>query len=235
MKIQKFGVVTLFPEAFSSVLATSILSRAVEAGLLEIHFEQIRDHAQDKHRRVDDAPYGGGAGQLMMAAPVLRAIAALKQRCMPEALVILLGPCGQRFVQGTASALAGAERDMILLCGHYEGIDERVRKHIDMELSIGDYVLTGGELAAMVVIDAVSRLRPGVLGNAESSLDESFSDGLLEYPQYTRPWDLNGDCPPEVLRSGNHAAIASWRKAAALERTKRVRPDLLSAKSERNT
>lgn len=230
--LRRIGVVTLFPEAFTSYLGASILGRAIGSGLLELHFEQIRDHAHDKHRRVDDAPYGGGVGQVMMVSPIVEALRAVQERALTGAHVVLLGPGGARFDQSRAVKFAQMPQDLVLICGHYEGVDERVRAYVDEELSVGDYVLTGGELAAMVVIDAVSRFVPGVLGNENSPLDESFSADLLEYPQYTRPWSFEGLTPPEVLRSGNHGAIASWRQNAALERTKEQRPDLVYNKVE---
>lgn len=223
----KFHVLTLFPAMFQGPLTESILRRGVESGAIGVELHNIRDFALDRHRTVDDAPYGGGAGMVMKVEPLSACIEAVKAKA-PHARVILTSPRGEPFTQAVAAELA-AEEGLIILCGRYEGIDERVRElYVDRELSIGDYVLTGGELAAMVIVDAVSRLVPGVLGSEESALDESFSDGLLEYPQYTRPPEFRGLSVPPVLLSGNHREIDRWRRQQALLHTVRHRPDLLA-------
>lgn len=220
-------VLTLFPEMFSGPLQTSILGRAQANQLISVHVWNIRDYAEDKHRTVDDTPYGGGAGMVLKPDVVVRAIEHVKQdRTAP---VIYLTPQGKPFTQEKAQELAGFP-ELILLCGHYEGLDERVREHwVDQEISIGDYVLTGGELPALVVIDAVSRLIPGVLGCAESAEFDSFQDGLLEHPHYTRPAVFRGHTVPEVLVSGHHGEIRRWRLRESLKRTRERRPDLLEA------
>lgn len=223
----KFQILTLFPAMFQGPLTESILRRGVESGAIGVELHNIRDFALDRHRTVDDAPYGGGAGMVMKVEPLSACIEAVKAKA-PHARVILTSPRGESFTQAVAAELA-AEEGLIILCGRYEGIDERVRElYVDRELSIGDYVLTGGELAAMVIVDAVSRLVPGVLGSEESALDESFSDGLLEYPQYTRPPEFRGLAVPPVLLSGNHREIDRWRRQQALLHTKQHRPDLLA-------
>jgi tRNA (guanine37-N1)-methyltransferase len=224
----RVDIATLFPEMFSGPLTESILKRAQQAGLLAIQLHDIRDYASDKHRSADDYPYGGGAGMVMKPAPLAACLRAILAEHPPASTpVILLSPDGQPFTQAIAQELARLP-GMLLVCGHYEGVDERVRESlIDRELSIGDYVLTGGELAAMVVVDAVARLLPGVL-DAASTDEESFSDGLLEYPQYTRPAEWEGRGVPELLRGGNHAEVARWRRQQRLERTLRRRPDLLA-------
>ena len=222
----RFDVLTLFPEMFSSPLQESILGRAIEKGLVQIRTVNIRDFALDRHQVVDDAPYGGGQGMVMKVEPIARAIEQLKAE-EPQSRVIFLTPQGRPFNQRRARELSFLPR-LILLCGRYEGIDDRVRElFVDEEISIGDYVLTGGELAAMVVIDAVSRLLPGVLGSDRSATEDSFFNSLLEYPQYTRPHDFRGSSVPEVLLSGNHQAIFRWRRKEALRRTWVCRPDLL--------
>lgn len=208
-------------------LSESIIGRARKQGLIEINLVNLRDYTHDRRGTVDDVPYGGGPGMLMKPEPLFEAVEALRT---PESLVVLTGPRGKRFDQTMARELTH-ESHIILICGHYEGVDERVREGLtDLEVSIGDYVLTNGNLAAMVIVDAVARLFPGVLGCDESSADESFSAGLLEYPQYTRPAEFRGMNVPEVLLSGNHAEIAAWRKRQAQELTRRLRPDLLSEK-----
>jgi tRNA (guanine37-N1)-methyltransferase len=221
----RVDVVTLFPEMFSGPLQQSILGRAISDGRFEVRFVNPRDFTSDRHRTVDDYPYGGGPGMVMKPEPLFLAVESVTS---PSSEVILMSPAGRVFDQALASELA-QKQHLVLICGHYEGIDARVSEHLaTMELSIGDYVLTGGEVAAMVVIDAVARLLPGVLGHAESAGDESHSAGLLEYPQYTRPSDFRGWDVPEVLLSGNHAEIARWRRRQSLERTSGRRPDLMS-------
>ncbi|NLA41020.1 MAG: tRNA (guanosine(37)-N1)-methyltransferase TrmD [Smithella sp.] len=222
----RFDVLTIFPEMLQSPLEFSLLKKAREKGLIEIGLHNIRDWAQDKHRMTDDAPYGGGCGMVMKVEPVARAVAAVKQPG-EASLVVLMTPQGEVFNQNIAAELARLEQ-IILICGRYEGVDERVREHLaDREISLGDYILTGGELSALVVIDATARLVPGVLGNDDSASRESFSQGLLEYPQYTRPVQYSGWQVPEVLQSGNHARIERWQRIEALRRTWRRRPELL--------
>src|SRR5437660_1973699 len=221
MKIQ---VLTLFPGMFAGPLDESIVKRAREAGLLELAIHNLRDYAHDRHKTVDDRPFGGGPGMLLKPEPIFEAVEKLAQ---DAALVILLSPSGRTFNQPIARELSQAKH-LLLVSGHYEGFDERVREHLaDDELSIGDYVLTNGALPAMVVVDAVTRLLPGVLGDDESAQEESFSHGLLEYPQYTRPAEFCGMKVPDVLLSGNHAEIARWRAEQARLRTENRRPDLL--------
>jgi tRNA (guanine37-N1)-methyltransferase len=220
----RIDVVTLFPEMFAP-LGQSILGRAIEQGRLAVNYVNPRDFTTDRHRTVDDYPYGGGPGMVMKPEPIFLAVESVAQ---PGTDVILLSPIGRVFKQSVAAELARREH-LILICGHYEGVDDRVREHLATdEISIGDYVLTGGELAAMVVIDAVTRLLPGVLGHAESAGDESHSHGLLEYPQYTRPPEFRGWSVPERLLSGHHAEISKWRRRQALERTAALRPDLMT-------
>jgi tRNA (guanine37-N1)-methyltransferase len=217
-----FDIFTLFPEMFEGPFSASMLKRAQERGLLSIALHNIRDATTDKHHVVDDYPYGGGAGMVMKPEPVFTAVEGVYQ----GGPIILLSPQGRLFNQQIARALAQEAR-VTLICGHYEGIDERVRKHlVTDEISIGDYVLTGGELAAMIVVDVTSRLIPGVLGGEDSILEESHSGGLLEYPHYTRPPEFRGWHVPGVLLSGNHAEIARWRRKESLRRTKERRPDL---------
>ena len=223
----RFDILTLFPNMFSSPLQESILGKALEKGLIQIRTINIRDFALDKHQVVDDTPYGGGQGMVMKVEPIARAIEWVKSQ-NPSAWTIYLTPQGKQFNQEIALALS-SKSHLILLCGRYEGIDERARElFIDEEISIGDYVLTGGELAAMVLIDAVSRLLPGVLGSDRSAEEDSFFNSLLEYPQYTRPFNFRGSSVPEVLLSGNHSAISLWRRREALKRTLVRRPDLLA-------
>jgi tRNA (guanine37-N1)-methyltransferase len=217
-------IVTIFPEYFASPLAAGLLGKAGERGLVKVRLHDLRTWAADRHRSVDDAPFGGGAGMVMLPGPWFEALDALQAD--GPAHVVLLAPDGHRFDQTTAARLAGEPR-LVLCCGRYEGIDERVRTRVDEVLSIGDFVLAGGEAAALVVLDAVARLVPGVMGNAASAADESFAAGLLEYPQYTRPAVYRGLEVPAVLRSGDHGAIARWRHDQAVERTRRLRPDLL--------
>jgi len=222
----RFDVLSIFPEMLQSPLQFSLLKKAQEKGLIEIGLHNIRDWAEDKHCMTDDAPYGGGCGMVMKVEPVERALAAVKRSGL-ESLAVLMTPQGERFNQKMAAELAG-QKQLIMICGRYEGVDERIRAHlVDREISIGDYILTGGELSALVVIDAVSRLIPGVLGNDASAARESFSLGLLEYPQYTRPAEYKGWGVPDVLASGNHAQIERWQRIESLKRTWQRRPDLL--------
>lgn len=223
-----FHVLTLFPEMIADGLNTSITGRALEKGVISLDLVNIRDYTTDKHKKVDDYPYGGGAGMLMQAQPVydayLSVVRQIRSRQRPR--VIYMAPQGRTFHQQMARELA-QEEDLIILCGHYEGIDQRVLDKIVTDyVSIGDYVLTGGELPAMVMIDAVSRMVPGVLGNQDSGETESFSNYLLEYPQYSRPEEWNGQKVPEILLSGNHEKVEEWRLEQSLERTRTLRPDL---------
>jgi tRNA (guanine37-N1)-methyltransferase len=227
----QIAVVTLFPELFGPFLELSFVGRAISSSALRVHLEAMRGHGLGKHLSVDDTPYGGGSGMVMRPDTTVAAIeaaeAALASPSRPRR--VLLTPQGARFTQSKARALA-AEQSVILVCGRYEGFDERVRHFVDEELSLGDFVLTGGEVAAMCVIEACIRLLPGVLGNAQSTSEESFSaecDGLLEYPQYTRPVSFRELEVPEVLRSGDHEKVRAWRAAASAERTRERRPDLL--------
>jgi tRNA (guanine37-N1)-methyltransferase len=220
----KIDVLTLFPGMFPGPLDESIIKRACESGRLRLGIRDLRDFTHDRHRKVDDRPFGGGPGMLMKPEPMFEAVEALRGE---KTRVILTSPAGRPFRQEIARELA-TEEHLLLICGSYEGFDERVRECLaDDELSIGDYVLTNGALPAMVIIDSVTRLLPGVLGDDESSVDESFSDGLLEYPQYTRPAEFRGMNVPEVLLSGDHAAIERWRREQARLRTGQRRPDLL--------
>ena len=220
-----FDVLTIFPEFFRSPLEETILKRAREKGLLEVRTRDIRSYASDKHSKTDDVPFGGGAGMVMKAEPVVAAIEAA--RAEGAGRVILLDPQGARFDQAAARRLAGSTGPVALVCGRYEGFDERIRAFADEELSVGDVVLSGGEPAALLVIDAVARLLPGVLGNEASPQHESFTVGLLEGPSYTRPRDFRGEVVPEVLTSGDHEAIRRFRRREALRRTLERRPDLL--------
>jgi tRNA (guanine37-N1)-methyltransferase len=224
----RIDVLTLFPAMFAGPFDESIVARARAAGLLDLRIHNLRDWATDRHRTVDDYPYGGGAGMVLKPEPVIAAIESLRGAVAERGgHVVLLTPQGEVFRQQTAAALAGREH-LLLVCGHYEGIDERIREHaVDQELSIGDYVLSGGELPAMVVVDAVVRLLPGALGSPLSAVEESHSAGLLEYPQYTRPAEFRGWRVPDVLLSGHHAEIARWRREQAIRRTQERRPDLL--------
>lgn len=235
-----FYIMTLFPDMVLGTLATSITGRAMEQELIRVEAVNIRDYTKDKHKRVDDYPYGGGAGMVMQAEPVVECFRAVKDRVTEARAergekpnrplrVVYLTPQGQVFSQNMAEEFA-KEEDMVLLCGHYEGIDERALERIVTDyVSIGDYVLTGGELPAMILVDAVSRLVPGVLNNKDSAEFESFQDGLLEYPQYTRPEEYQGAKVPEVLLSGHHAKIEAWRREQSILRTKARRPDLLDS------
>jgi tRNA (guanine37-N1)-methyltransferase len=223
----RIDVVSLFPEIFEPVMGSSMLGIARERGALEFYAHDLRRWAlPGVHRQVDDAPYGGGSGMVLRPEPVFDAVEAVSLLDDRRPLVVLMSPQGERFDQSFAERLAGHDR-LLMLCGRYEGFDERIRSLADVELSIGDYVLTGGELAAMVVADAVTRLLPGVLGSETSVQDESFTTGILEYPHYTRPAEFRGMEVPEVLRSGDHARIAAWRREQALIRTAHRRPDLL--------
>lgn len=222
----RFQILTLFPEMVEQGLHTSILGRAVEKGCLSIITDDIRNYTTDKHKKVDDYPYGGGAGMLMQAQPVYDAYQAAVKRCEGKPRVIYVTPQGETFRQSLAQELA-QENDLIFICGHYEGIDERVLEEVVTDyISIGDYVLTGGELAAMVMVDAISRLVPGVLNNEESAQTESFYNNLLEYPQYSRPEVWMGKEVPAVLLSGHHQKIEEWRLEQSILRTKERRPDL---------
>ena len=228
----KFTVMTLFPEMVLSGLNTSIIGRAVNAGIISIDAVNIRDYTNDKHKHVDDYPYGGGAGMVMMAEPIYRCYMDIVDKNSQagsgkKPRVIYLTPQGKTFTQSMAKEFA-KEEELIFLCGHYEGVDERVIEEIVTdEVSIGDYVLSGGELPAMVMVDAIARMVPGVLTNDQSGVNESFENNLLEYPQYTRPEEWMGRRVPEVLLSGHHANIEKWRKEKQIEKTKRVRPELL--------
>ena len=222
----KITILTIFPEMFESVLNASILGRAREQGLLDVRCVDIRPFSDRKHKNTDDYPFGGGAGMVMLAQPIIDAMASVTGEGF-HGRRIYLGPRGTTLTTQKARELA-QEEELVLLCGHYEGVDQRALDLcVDEEISIGDYILTGGELAAMVLTDCVARFIPGVLGSAESPEEESFSDGLLEYPQYTRPRELHGLEVPEVLLSGDHAKIRAWRRMESLKATKRFRPDLL--------
>lgn len=221
----RIDIITLFPDLVQNIARESILKRAQEKGLVEIVVHNLRDQAKDSYGSVDDRPYGGGPGMVLRVDVVVPTIQAAK-KLNPKAPVILMTPQGEPYRQAKAATLA-KESGLILVCGHYEGYDERIRDYVDQEISIGDYVLTGGELPAMVVVDSVVRLLPGVLGDDTSSHDESFSEGLLEYPQYTRPVEYDGKQVPDVLTGGNHKVIEQWRSDAAKAKTKERRPDLL--------
>jgi tRNA (guanine37-N1)-methyltransferase len=239
-----FDIVTIFPAMIEQGIATGILGRAVARGLLDVKVRDLRDFTTDRHRVVDDVPYGGGPGMVLKAEPIFRALDAIEAERGLPLTVILTSPQGRQFTQAEARRLSGCEH-AVLLCGRYEGVDERVRERVTEQVSIGDYVLTGGELPALVILDAVSRLVPGVVGDEQSVADDSFSRGLLDFPQYTRPAEVTmrggraGSDEktdrvlkvPEVLLSGNHADIRRWRKREALSRTLEGRPDLLAAAS----
>ena len=222
----KIDILSLFPEMFKGPLTQSIVGKAIEKQLLDVEVTDFRDYTTNKQRHVDDTPYGGGAGMLLQAQPIYDALDAIAAKNDGLGKVILLDPVGRKFDQKVAEELS-QEKHLTFICGHYEGYDERIRERVTDEISLGDFVLTGGELGAMVVIDATVRLLPDVLGNLESALGDSFSMGLLEYPQYTRPADFRGMKVPEVLTSGNHQKIAEWRNKEALRRTYERRPDLL--------
>ena len=226
----RVDVFTCLPQLLEPVLSGSLLGKARESGVLDVRTHDLRDHTTDRHRSVDDTPFGGGPGMVLAPDPIFRAV----ETVAPPRPLFLLGPGGRRFEQALAADLA-AGTGFSLLCGRYEGVDERVREHlVDDELSIGDYVLAGGEAAAFVVVEAVTRLVPGVMGNEASAEDESFGQGLLEYPQYTRPAEFRGWTVPEVLRSGDHARVARWRRAQSLARTVDRRPDLVAARGGLN-
>ncbi len=227
----RIDVLTLFPQMFEVPFSFGIFKRAVDNGLVSLNLHNIRDYTHDKHHKADDYPYGGGAGMVLKPEPIFKAVEAIKaglEEPGGELPVVLLTPQGRLFSQSVAQELS-QYRNLVLICGHYEGVDERVREHLATnEISIGDYVLTGGEVPAIVVIDAVVRLLPGVLGSEESSLDDSYTNGLLEYPHYTRPPIYRGWPVPEVLLSGNHAQIARWRREQIIRRTLERRPELLN-------
>lgn len=228
----KIDVLTLFPGMFGGPLDESILQRARKKGLLDLKVHNLRDWTHDRHRTVDDRPFGGGPGMVLKCEPIFEAVESLREA---GTRVVLMCPTGRRFEQSTARELSAAGH-LLLLCPSYEGVDERVRTSlVDLELSVGDFVLTSGNLPAMMVIDAVVRLLPGALGDDESAVDESFSHGLLEYPHYTRPADFRGMRVPEVLLSGNHAEIERWRNGQGLERTRQRRPDLLTRREAAGT
>ena len=225
----KIDILTLFPKMFKGPFDESIIKRAQKKGLIEIQTHDLRKWTKDKRKTVDDRPFGGGVGMILMVEPIYKALRDLKNR---DSKVILMDPCGRTFNQKIAGNLA-KEKHLIFICGHYEGVDERVKKYlIDEEISIGDYVLTGGELPAMIIIDTLIRQIPGVLTKPEASSKESFSENLLEYPQYTRPANFKGWKIPEVLLSGNHKKIDKWRQKKSLEITKKRRPDLLKTNSQ---
>ena len=225
----RIDVVTLFPELFSSPLSVGLIGKAIAKGIAEVYYTNPRDFTNDKHQRVDDEIYGGGAGMLMKPEPIFLAVESLPVLCRRQ--IILLSPQGEKLNQSLLQELATANQ-LVLICGNYEGVDERVSQYlVDREISIGDYVLTCGEIPALVLINGVIRLLPGTVGKADSLSAESFSEGLLEYPQYTRPPNFRGWQVPEVLLSGNHQAIAAWRKQEQLKRTKLRRPDLLGDKN----
>ena len=221
-------IITLFPEMFGGVFGESIIKRAVEKNILEIRFTQLRDFAFDKHRQVDDSPFGGGAGMVLKPEPVYRAVRDVLSKSDENlsSKIIITDPSGGVFTQNKAKELAKLEQ-IIFICGHYEGFDARIYDLADELISIGDYVLTGGELPAMVIVDAVARMLPNVLGSAESAATDSFFNGMLGYPQYTRPREFEGKVVPEVLLSGNHAEIKKWRETQALNLTRMRRPDLI--------
>ena len=222
----KISVITLFPEVFESVLNSSMMWKAQKEGLGEFNIINLRDFGVGPRKQVDDTPYGGGAGMVLKPEPVFAAVEAQKKK-MPNAKVAIMTPRGEQLNQIIVKKLSKTD-EMIILCGHYEGFDERIMSLVDIEISVGDYVLTGGELPALTLIDAMVRLVPGVLGHSQSAHDESFSQGLLEYPQYTKPQEFRGEKVPEVLLGGNHSKINVWRKAEAVKKTKQNRPDLLN-------
>ena len=223
----KFDIVTIFPRMVLAGVAEGVVSRGLERGLLDIQVHDLRDYTTDRHRTVDDVPYGGGPGMVMKPEPLARAVADIRGKRGDPQAVVLLSPTGRTFTQAEAGRMSRLQH-VVLLCGRYEGMDDRVRTSVATEeLSIGDYVLSGGELAALVVVDAVSRLVPGVVGDEQSVAEDSFSRGLLDYPHYTRPAEFEGQRVPDVLLSGHHAEVRRWRKRAALARTLERRPDLI--------
>jgi len=224
----RIDIITLFPEICRAPLSESMMKRAQESGALDLHIHNLRDWTTDKHHVVDDAPFGGGQGMVMKPEPIFAAVEDLQSKIQnPKSKIIFMSPTGRKFDQQTATQFS-TESHLIIICGHYEGVDHRVIEHlVDDEISIGDYVLTNGAIAAVVLVDAVVRLLPGVLGDEQSAIDDSFSGGLLEGPQYTRPSEFRGWKVPDVLLSGNHAEIAKWRKEQGRNRTQRNRPDLL--------
>ena len=222
----RFDILTIFPEMFESPLRCSILKKAIDREIVDVHLHDIREYAEDRHRMTDDSPYGGGGGMVMKVEPIDRALGAVPFLDR-DAPVVLLTPQGEPLCQEIAKELAG-QAQIVMICGHYEGVDERVRRHlVNREISIGDYVLTGGELSALVLLDAVCRFVPGVLGNSESAVTDSFAEGLLEHPHYTRPPEYRGWKVPDVLLSGNHREIEDWRRRQSLIRTRDKRPDLI--------
>ena len=226
--MMKFDILTIFPEIFDAVLGSSIIGRAQDKGLISVNAHNIRDFSKDKHKKTDDYPYGGGNGPVMLAQPIYDAYMSIVRKLDYKPHFIYMSPQGRPLNQSLVEELSKHEH-IILLCGHYEGVDERILEElVDEEISIGDYVLTGGELPAMVLVDAISRAIPGVLSNEESYEEESHKEGLLEYPQYTRPADFMGKQVPEVLLSGHHANITKWRRLQALRRTKARRPDMFA-------
>jgi len=231
LKTHRFDIITIFPGMFESPLNESILKRARDEGLLEITLHDLRDYTLDKHRRVDDCPFGGGVGLVMNVEPIVRAIEAVREN-RPGARTILLSPGGQSFDQKMAWELS-REENLIFVCGRYEGVDERVLNFVDSAVSIGDYVMAGGEVPAMVIIEAVSRLIPGVVGDENSIIEESFEGNRLEHPQYTKPREFRGLKVPEVLLSGHHRKIQDWQRKEALKKTAAIRPDLLEKETER--
>jgi len=231
LKTHRFDIITIFPGMFESPLNESILKRARDEGLLEITLHDLRDYTLDKHRRVDDCPFGGGVGLVMNVEPIVRAIEAVREN-RPGARTILLSPGGQSFDQKMAWELS-EEENLIFVCGRYEGVDERVLNFVDSAVSIGDYVMAGGEVPAMVIVEAVSRLIPGVVGDESSIIEESFEGNRLEHPQYTKPREFRGLKVPEVLLSGHHRKIQDWQRKEALKKTAAIRPDLLEKETER--
>lgn len=221
--MMKIDILSLFPEMFDGFLKTSIIKRAIDTHVVEVNIHDFREFADNKHKKVDDYPYGGGQGMVLMCQPI---IDCLKTLVTSDSLVILMSPQGQTLKQSVSQQLSLSQH-LIFICGHYEGFDERIRDYVDLELSIGDYVLTGGELASMVVCDSIIRLLEGTIKEA-SHIDDSFSDGLLEYPQYTRPYEYDGNVVPEVLMSGHHENIRKWRLKQSLLKTYRKRPDLFN-------
>ena len=223
----KITILTLFPEMFDGFLTNSIIKRAIAKNLVEIKIVNIRDFTKDKYSRVDSAPVGGGAGLIMKCQPIIDCINSVKEK---DSHVVMLSPRGEQYSQKKAHLLLNSTQNLILLCGHYEGIDERVNSYIDEQISIGDYILTGGEIGAMAISDSIIRLIDGAIAE-DSIVEESFEDNLLEYPQYTEPYDYNGDKIPQILYSGNHKAIEKWRKKQSLKLTKELRPDLLEKRA----